>query len=103
MSSTPGISLIFNLVLFAYLCIDFSVSLLFDPKWNEKVPWDKVYDSSPVLAIVLSILIGLLLLLWGAKMVQLFWNRFISNIFELRLINFQEALALVLVSAIIVI
>lgn len=102
MSNNPRIAFGFNLVLFAYLCVDFLVSLLFDPKSYERVPWDAVYEAFPVLSVTLAFLIGLLLLLWGAKLVELFWNRLISDIFELREINFQEALALVLVLAIIV-
>ena len=100
MTNRPSIAFGFNIVFFTYLCVDFLVSLLFTPKSDEKVPWDAIYDAFPVLSVLLAVLIGLVLLLWGAKMVQLFWNRLISDIFQLREINLQEALALVLVLAI---
>ncbi len=102
MNNKPKIVFRFNLVLFAYLCVNVLVSSLFDPQTDEKVLWDKVYEAFPVASVTLAVLIGLSLLLWGSKLVELFWNRFISDIFGLREIDFQEALALVLILAIVV-
>ena len=92
----------FNLALFFYLCIGFFVSLLFEPEKEEKVPWDTVYEAFPVFSVIAASLIGLLLLLWGAKLCELFWNKFISTVFDLREISFQEALSIILVLAIVV-
>jgi len=44
----------------------------------------------------------LILLLWGAKLLELFWNRLISSLFQIREIDFQEALSIVLVLTILV-
>ena len=96
------ITLKFNLVLFSYLCIGVFVSLMFEPDTGEKVPWDTVYETFPVLSMIAAFCIGLVLLLWGAKLCELFWNRLISSIFELREIDFQEALSVILVLSIIV-
>lgn len=101
MINKQKIVLSFNLILCAYLCVDFCVSLLFDPKIDEKVPWDTVYNAFPILSILLAFIIGIALLLWGVLLFETFWNRLISDIFELREINFQEALALILVISII--
>lgn len=87
----------FNLVLLSYLCIDFLTTLLFEYNSEKKVPWDTVYEAFPTLSIIIAFIIGLSLLLWGTKLFELFWNRLISNLFELREINFQEALSIVLV------
>ena len=103
MPDKPKITFSFNLILFAYLFVDFLVSLLFDPKIDEKVPWDAVYDAFPVLSIILAFIIGVSLLLWGAKLFESFWNKLISDIFKIREIIYQEALALILVVFIIVI
>lgn len=102
MNNKPSITFKFNLVLFTYLCVDFLVSIIFDPKIDEKVPWDTLYEAFPVFSIILAVFISLLLLLWGAKLLELFWNKLISDIFKIRVINFQEALALVLILAIVV-
>jgi len=93
---------IFNLALFFYLCAGFLVSLLFEQEKEGKVLWDTVYEAFPVFSVIAASLIGLLLLVWGAKLCELFWNRLISSIFDLREINFQEALSIVLVIAIVV-
>ena len=92
----------FNSILFSYLCIGFIVSLLFEPENEEKVPWDIFYESFPAIAVIVALLMGFVLLIWGAKLLELFWNRFISNLFEIRVIDFQEALSIVLVFTIIV-
>lgn len=92
----------FNLVLFVYLFINYLASSLFEPEWEEKIPWDTVYEAFPVLSIIIAFLMGLVLLLWGAKLFEWFWNRLISTLFKLREIDFQEALSIVLVATIVV-
>ena len=101
MDNNSKITFKFNLLLFIFFCVDQLVALLFDPKSNEKVPWDVVYDSFPVLSIILSFLIGILLLLWCAKMAEYFWNKFVSDIFKVRPIFYQEALSIILIFSII--
>lgn len=103
MNNNPKIVFRFNLVLFAYFCVSIFVSLVFAPQTNEKALWDKVYETFPVVSVTVAIIMGLSLLLWGAKLLELLWNRLISDIFKLRAINFQEALAIVLIFAIVVV
>jgi len=91
----------FNLFLFAYLCISSLASFLFEPQSKEQVPWDTVYKAAPVLSILIAIFIVFLLILWGAKLFELFWNRLMSDLFKLREIDFQEALSMVLVLSIV--
>ena len=101
MENKPRISFVFNLVLFVYFCVDFLVSLLFDPNINAEVPWDAVHKAFPVLSIIIAFILGLLLLLWGVKLFESFWNSLVSDIFGLRELDFQESLAVVLVLVII--
>jgi hypothetical protein len=89
----------FNLALFAYLCVNYLASAAFDPSVNSEALWDKAYGAFPVLSVIFAIVMGLLLFLWGAKMIEVFWNRFIAEVFKIREIVFQEALALILISA----
>jgi len=103
MSNKPsGVTVKFNLVLISFLFISYFISLLFEPMNEEKVPWDTLYKAFPVLSIILAVAIALILMLWGAKLFELFWNRLISTIFKLREIGFQEALSIVLVLTIII-
>ena len=95
-STKPTVGVKLNLVLLSYLCISFIVSALFDSKFEEKVPWDMVREAWPVGSVVIAILLGFVLLIWGAKLFEIFWNRLISDLFGLREITFQEAMSMVL-------
>jgi hypothetical protein len=101
MKNRQQISPIYNFVLFSYVCVDFLVSTLFDPNFDAKVPWDAVYGAYPTLSITAALVIGVILLLWGANLFKKFWNRLISDIFNVRELEFQESLAIVLILAII--
>jgi len=89
----------FNMALFAFFCVNELMTLFFEPENEDRVPWDAFYDVSPILSVIVAILIVLLMLIWGAKLIQLFWNRFISDVFKLRTICFQEALSIALIMA----
>lgn len=90
----------FNLVLFVYLVFVDSVSFLFEPRPKRNTPWNMLYDSSPSLAVVLGILLILVMLIWGAALVRIFWNRWIVDVFKVREITYDESMALVLMLAI---
>ena len=101
MQNKHKISFIYNLALFIYFCVNFLTKTLFDPNFDAKVPWDTVYESHPTLSIIAALVIGMILLLWGANLFNKFWNRLISDIFGVRELEFQESLAIVLILAII--
>lgn len=92
----------FNVLLFIFLCFAIGMDYLFEPKTKEMAPWDTIYNIYPVISIVIAVALGLLLLLGGAKLFQRFWNSFISDVFKARDITFQEALAIILITGIIV-
>ena len=100
MGNRNALTYIFNIALFFYLCVDYSVSFLFEPVIEQKIPWDHFFELSPILSIILAFIIALLLLAWGAKLAQIFWNRLISNIFKCREINYQEAISIAIIIAI---
>jgi len=97
-----GMTFKFNLVLISYLFISYFISLLFEPMNKAKVPWDTLYEGFPVLSVILAVAIALVLMLWGAKLFELFWNRLISTIFDLREIKYQESLSITLIFTIVV-
>ena len=95
--SRSKISKWFNVVLFLYITIELVVNYLFEPVVEETTPWDAIYNVSPVLSIIAAGAITLILIFWGSKLLQIFWNRFVSDIFTIRNISFQESLAIILI------
>lgn len=101
MESNKAITKIFNAALFVYYLFNSAIGYLFDPAGEKSVPWDKVYEWSPSIAVSGALLIVLILALLGAVIAKIFWNRFISDIFKVREITYDESLAIVLIAAII--
>lgn len=91
------ISFGFNLILICFWCANMITLEAFRPETKEEVPWDTFFNAFPILSVAIAIILALVLVIWGSRLLQLFWNRFISNIFALREISFQEAFALTLV------
>ncbi len=87
------ITIRFNLLLLIYVSVCVLISELFEPQTQERLPWDAIFDSAPAISIILAISFVLFALLLGAKLTQEFWNRLISDVFNLRDINYQDALA----------
>ena len=103
MNKNPKIIFSFNFILFFFWCVNTLIIQLFEPESEKRVPWDLFYDTSPAISIVVGVLIVFLMILWGSKLIQLFWNKFISDVFKLRMICFQEALTLALILSLITI
>lgn len=101
MRTGTGITKIFNVVLFLYLLFVSLMGYLFDPESHKKVPWDEIYAWSPPFATITAFFIGLLLIFWGAAIIRIFWNRFVVDVFKIRTITYNEALAISLILAII--
>jgi len=89
-----------NLALFLYLCFASTLNYLYGPKDTNNVYWDKVYEWSTAVAVIATVLFVFILAIWGSVLARLFWNRFVSDVFKTREINFNEALAVVLIFAI---
>lgn len=92
----------FNAILFFYLlCMD-SAFFIFEPRPQRNAPWYALYDASPSMAIGVAVLILLVLLIWGAVLGRVFWNRWVADVFKVREITYDEAMALILMFAILV-
>ena len=90
------ITTLFNISLTCYLIFVFLGDYLFSPEKNEKVPWDLIYDINQLFGIIGAFLIIFSIIFLGSYFVFQFWNRFISDVFKLRQIVYQEAFALTL-------
>jgi len=101
MENRKKISPIYNISLFCFFCVNLLTTTLFDPNFDARVPWDSLYESYPNLSILAALLIGVVILLWGATLFKKFWNRLVSDIWGVRELEFQESLAIVLVIAIV--
>jgi len=100
MKPNAVISKALNAVLFLYLCFVGVVDYLFNPQRDFKAPWDNVFEWSPPVAIGSALLMLLILVFWGAALLKMFWNRFVSDVFNLRSLTYDDSLAIVLIIAI---
>lgn len=101
MKSNGTISKRFNVALFFYLFFVGVVDYLFNPQSNLKVPWDNLFEWSPPMAISAALIVLLILLFVGAAIVKSFWSRFISDVFSVRDITYDESLAIVMLVAVV--
>ncbi len=101
MASRKAITKVFNVTVFLYCLFNSFISYLFDPAGDKSVPWDKVYEWSPPIAVSGALLFVLILALLGAVIAKAFWNRFIVDVFKVREISYDESLAIILIIAII--
>jgi len=96
--SKIGITAKFNIILFVFLCFVSTIDFIFTPESKKMTLWDELYNVAPIISIVLGVASIFLAIFFGAKFVQIFWNRFISDIFSLRSISLQEGIAVVLMT-----
>jgi len=93
-----GITKTFNFVLFIYLVANLLVVVALEPDAGNENLWDKFFGSlSPYLSAFILLAISIFLIVWGAFIGKFLWNRFLVDVFGIREINFDEALALALV------
>jgi len=79
------------------MCFTLLVDYLFSPESLEKVPWEFVFNKSPILSAILALIFIAILIFGGSQLLKIFWNRFISDISKVREISFQEAMAIFLI------
>ena len=98
MNNNKKITIIFNIGVMIYLFFYIGAIELFEPVNKEKVFFDLLFDSvPPFIGYSLAIFLALFALIIGTLIIKEFWNRFVSDIFKLRDINFQETLAISLI------
>ena len=98
--TSETVTRMFNASLFGYLVISRIVTYLFEPESTRKVPWETVYNWSPIVGMVGAIVLLVILLLWGAALAKGFWNRWVADVWKVRVISYDESLAIVLILAI---
>ena len=97
-NGNTGITKSFNAVLFFFGLYIWVLSIVGEePQKSHPSYWDKIGEWSPAIGIGLSILCFLTLVVWGSWIVKQFWNRLLVDLFPVREINFNEALALILI------
>lgn len=98
MDSENRITKFFNLMLFVYLLANLQIEVWLAPDTTETLPWDQIFQGLPSYVNLLALLtVGILLIIGGALLIKNFWNTFMSDIFKIREINTDEAIALSLI------
>jgi hypothetical protein len=103
MSDNPkpkSITVGFNILLFLYLIYASFVSCLFELESDSHVAMDDFFEIAPAASFVATVLLGAVLILTGALVIRAFWNRLVTSLFSIRDIDYQEALAIILMISI---
>jgi len=85
------------LALFAYIFYACLMAYLFEPESDKRAPIDVFYDMAPEISMTVCAFMLVFLILMAALIIHGFWNRFISNIFSIREINYHESLSIILI------
>ena len=92
----PQVTLAFNIVLFIYLGF-LCVQGAFLDSVTEKTLLDSLLDASPAITLAIAAIYIFIVVVVGAKILQLFWERFVVGIFTVRPITFQEGISVILI------
>lgn len=95
------ITMSFNILMFIYISISFLAEYLSEPENPAKAPWEILFENAPAMSIILALIFTLVLIIAGAFLLRIFWNRFISDVFRVRDITYQEAIAILLIAVMI--
>lgn len=91
----------FNIILFLYICLAYIAEYLFSPESADKTPLDPLFEQSPILAILIALIFAGVLIIAGTQLLKVFWNRFVSDILNIRRITFHESMAIFLIIGVI--
>lgn len=97
MNQSPTITAGFNIVLLLYLVFFACANILFEPIPQADVPWDWVYKWNPIFAVCLGFVVIGVAIFWGSKVIQYFWNSFLTDMFQIRSLTFNEAMGVFLI------
>jgi len=89
-----------NICLVVYYLLHMCVAVMFGANRNQETWWDLVYEQDPAIALIGAATIGGTLLVCGAILLRIFWNRLVVDLVAVRHITFGEAISIILVVAI---
>ncbi|MEK7102725.1 MAG: hypothetical protein AAB870_00050 [Patescibacteria group bacterium] len=96
------ITSLFNAVLLLFLVVRATLFMLVQPTNDAANTYlSLILSSYPTSGFVAMIVVALAIILWGAELLRMFWNFFMTNMFKLRTLTYQEALAITLIIAVV--
>jgi hypothetical protein len=72
------------------------LACLFDPDTDKTVLMDRFFEIAPVASVAAAIVLAVIGFTIGALLIREFWNRLVADLSKTRTINYQEALAILL-------
>ncbi|MDP2656138.1 MAG: hypothetical protein Q8P11_01085 [bacterium] len=97
------ITSLFNAVLIMFIIIRATLSVMVQPINSTTNSYLSILLAGyPTTGFVAMLIIALAIIMWSAHLLQIFWNRFFADMFSLRDLEYQEALAIILMIAVII-
>lgn len=80
--------------LYCYLLI---MDFLFEPAVPESAPMDHFFNQYPFISIASALIMALFAIGVGSLFLKSFWNRLVTDLFNVREIEYQESLSILLI------
>lgn len=86
-----------NVILFLYFMVSVLITSSLESPSQSPTFFEMLFDLNELYLAIMIFIIGIVLLIFGAQIMKMFWNLVISDIFNLRSIDFLESLSIILV------
>ena len=90
----------YNIVLFFVLMIFQSIVSVFEYKEEQEMLVDKIFNYDVLIGSAIFVIIFALSAVVGVWLIRSFWDRFVSQIFQVRALTVNEAISIILVISI---
>jgi len=90
----------YNILLFFVLIIFQSIVSVFEYKEEQDMLIDKIFNYDSVIGSAIFVILFALSAVVGVWLIRSFWDRFVSQIFQVRALTVNEAISVILIISI---
>lgn len=90
----------YNILLFFILIIFQSIISVFEYKEEQEMLVDKIFNYDVLIGSAIFIILFALSAVVGVWLIRSFWDRFVSQIFQVRALTVNEAISIILIISI---